>query len=169
MGLEVVVRPRVIPDFRPRDVRDARSGNLQQGLFQISGGGGQFVELRYTFHASTQKQYSSEEYRVFDIIRIYKVKTDKKDAEGNEVPINYKVPLQPGESIDKKIFTDQEVMWQIIHVKHNGEIVRTTYKKPNPEDWIKGNMRVIEEDIVRKTKGPKRLHELILPGGSTLA
>lgn len=162
MGLEVIVRPRVVPDFRPRDVRDVRS-NPQQGLFQITGGSGQLVELTHSFSSSTQKQHQSEEYRVFDIIRIFKVKPATNKADGSPGPIDYTLPLQPGERIDKTVYTDQEVMWQIIHVSHTGETRRTVYKKPRPSDWKKGNMEVLAENIVRKTKGNKNLHDLILP------
>lgn len=163
MGLEVIVRPRVIPDFRPRDVRDARSTNPQHGLCTINGGSGQLVELTNTFSSSTQKQFTSEEYRVFDIIRVFRVVPAQEGPDGKPGHIDYTLPLQPGERIDRNVYQDQEVMWQIIHVKHNGEMTRTVYKKPQPSDWKKGNMELLAVNVIRKTKGKKNLHDLILP------
>lgn len=175
--LEVVVRPRVFPDIRPGDAEPARNDNPGFGRGIIGGGGGQVIDLQYSYRASTQKQHQSEEYRVFDIIRVYRV---KPATQPNLLPppntppgavkpatrsagIDYSLPLQPGERIDKSTWTDQEVMWQIMHVLHTGEIKRTVYKRPDSRDYPKGNMVVIEQDIIRKTKGPTNLVDLILP------
>lgn len=146
-GLETVVRPAVFPDIRPSSARDARPVDPDRGRAHINGSGGQVIDLAQSFSQNTQKQHVSEEYRVFDIIRIYRT---FQNANGQT-------------QIDRNSWIDQEVMWQVITVLHTGETRRTIYRKPQPQDYPNGNMEIIAENIIRKTRGPGNLVDLILP------
>lgn len=159
--LEVVVRPRVFPDIRPDKADIAVADNPGAGRGVISGGGGQVIDLQYSYNADVQKQHQSEEYRVYDIIRIFRF-----------VPTNGEPPVSPGGNqpplpqagrVDRTVYIDQEVMWQVIHVLHTGETRRTFYRRPSSDDYPNGNMEVVAADIIRKTKGPDNLVDLIIP------
>lgn len=169
-SLERVVRPAVMPDIRPplpRDARGSASSDPDEGLGVIAGGGGTVINLAQSFRSSTQKQHQSEEYRVSDIIRVYRIKTTPKPPPGTVDPsYDPKAPRQSNERIDYNVWIDHENMWQIIHVLHTGETRRTFYRRVADhldEDYPKGNARVVKSDIVVKTRGGRGYVDLILP------
>lgn len=167
MALEIIVRPAVFPDIRPKTARDARSGDPARGRAVITGGGGQVIDLVQSQQLGTQKQHTTEEYRVSDIIRVYRIKTTPKPPPGTIDP-NYdpKAPLQGNETIDFNVWVDSENMWQIITVLHTGETRRTFFRRTADHldvDYPKGNALVVVTDIVVPTKEGRGLVDLILP------
>lgn len=167
MALEVIVRPAVFPDIRPGNARDARSDDPSRGRAVIGGGGGQVIDLVQSQSSNTQKQHQTEEIRVSDIIRVYRIKTTPKPPPGQIDP-NYdpKIPLQSNERIDFNVYVDQENMWQVITVMHTGETRRTYYRRIADhldEDYPKGNARVVVTDIMTKTGQGRGLVDLVLP------
>ena len=167
MALEIIVRPAVFPDIRPKPARDARSEDPARGRAVIGGGSGQVIDIVQSQQLSTQKQHTSEEYRVTDIIRVYRIKTTPKPPPGT-IPAGYdpKMPLQSNETIDYNVWVDQENMWQIITVLHTGETRRTFFRRVADHldvDYPKGNAQVVVTDIVTPTKQGRGLVDLILP------
>jgi len=127
MGLEVVVRPVVLPNIRPATPRVLlpSADSPEQGLCVLSGGGGKFVGTSYSWSVNISKSKpKKEEKRQVDKKRVYKV-----DEQGN---------------VDKDTFVDVE---QTKKIKLKGEadtdkIIYGPYSDPE-------NIETLEKDITK--------------------
>lgn len=74
MGFETVVRPVVFPDIRPAPAQPqpAASGS-DQGIATIHGSNGKFLDLAYSWSASTSQSNPRETKRRVDVARVYQM------------------------------------------------------------------------------------------------
>jgi hypothetical protein len=126
MGLEVVVRPVVFPNIRPAPPRVlAPEDKADQGIAVITGGGGKFVSLSYSFSHSMSAQLAHREgVRQFNKERIHQV-----DENGN---------------INKTNFIDVERLSRIRFDTADGPI-KVIYADPPRAD----NIEVRQSDVTR--------------------
>jgi hypothetical protein len=132
MGFEVIVRPAVFPSIRPAPARVlAPSGSdPTQGLAVLSGGGGKFVGLSYSWNVSVSRGATQQETsRQFDKLRVHQV-----DGEGNINPNNY---------------VDVEQLKKITF-KEEGDPIHTSYKSPPNPDTVEP----IAADVTRNASDP---------------
>jgi hypothetical protein len=131
MGFEVIVRPAVFPSIRPAPARVlAPSGSdPTQGLAILSGGGGKFVGLSYSWNVSVSRAGTQQETRrQFDTQRVYQV-----DGKGN---------------INQNNYVDVEQLKKITF-REEGDPIHTSYvSPPNPD-----NVKTIAADVTRDAGG----------------
>ena len=119
MGLEVVVRPVVLPNIRPPVPGVmAPPDDPTKGLAVLSGGSGKFIGTSASTSVSVSKQRPHKETkRQVDVERIYQM-----DDDGN---------------INKDNFVDVERMKKVQFENTGGEIVNRAYADPSePRDNV---------------------------------
>jgi hypothetical protein len=88
MGFEVVVRPVVFPNIRPAPAQSSPApDNAESGIATINGSSGQFLDLQYSWSASTSQSNPSERRRRVDVARVYQMDDDGNVNEDNFVDI----------------------------------------------------------------------------------
>ena len=128
-GLEVVVRPVILPNIRPAPPRVLLpSTNPDQGIATISGSGGHVIDLTRSETHSWSRSIKKEKKRKYAKERIY-----KKDDNG---------------TVDKSTYLDVERAKMIWTVDGNniGESIR--YADPPERD----NVKILEDNKMRNNK-----------------
>ncbi|HMF26166.1 MAG TPA: hypothetical protein VKG24_29160 [Pseudolabrys sp.] len=106
-GLEVVVRPAILPNIRPVAPRLlAPEDNPEQGVATLGGSGGQVISLAYHFQSSMQREMPHyETQRTYDVDRIY-----QENDDGSINKDNY-VDVERVKKMRLKDASDQVYMW----------------------------------------------------------
>jgi hypothetical protein len=88
-GLEVVVRPVVLPNIRPTAPRVLPpEDDPEKGIATLGGSGGRLIDLTYSFQSSTQRETPKyEQERTFDVDRIHQKKEDGSINKDNYVDV----------------------------------------------------------------------------------
>jgi hypothetical protein len=130
MGLEVVVRPVVLPNIRPAAPRVLLpSGSPESGLAVISGGGGKFFGTSHSWSFSISQQTPHKETkRQVDVLRVHQKNDDGTINNNNFIDVERlkKVRLDGGDTVQNVI-----------------------YSNPRPPD----NVTVLETDATRLAEG----------------
>lgn len=131
-GLEVVVRPVVLPNIRPAAPRVlAPADDPEQGIVTLGGSGGRLIDLPYHFTSSVQRQLPHyEQERTFDV---EKIKQKDKDGKVNE-----------------DNFVEAERMKRVKLVSSGGDEREYYFADPPKED----NIETVKTDQVRKQEDP---------------
>jgi hypothetical protein len=89
MGFEVVVRPVVFPNIRPAPAQSSPApDNAESGIATINGSSGQFLDLQYSWSASTSQSKARETKRRYDTARVYQMDDEGNVNKDNFVDIN---------------------------------------------------------------------------------
>jgi hypothetical protein len=129
-GLEVVVRPVVLPNIRPAVPRVlAPPDDPEQGIVTLGGSGGRLIDLPYHFTSSVQRQLPHyEQERTFDVNKI-----KQKDKDGK---------------INEDNFVSSEMMKKLTVVSPDGTVTQWNFADPPKAD----NIEITEKDQVRKAE-----------------
>jgi hypothetical protein len=127
MAFEVIVRPAVVPNIRPTPSQSvpAAANDPNKGIFTIHGTSGKFIELPYSWSASTSESRSRETKRKVDRARVY-----QKADDG---------------TVNKDNFVDVEVAKKI-WMKNGSEDAVYTYQQVVEAD----NIEIKERDIIKR-------------------
>lgn len=109
MGLETVVRPIVVTDFRPTPRRILPPSD--DNAISIDGGSSHIVTLSHTQSASWSHTVETETHRTYDVMRIHNPDNDEQ-------------------------FVDDEVIKKIKFKGVDGKIRKVTYTDPPAQDNI---------------------------------
>jgi len=95
-GLEVVVRPAVLPNIRPLAPRVlAPEDDPAQGIFTLGGSGGRLIDVPLQFHSSVKREgphYETE--RTYDLDRIKQRNPDGTVNDDNYVDVERMTKLK---------------------------------------------------------------------------
>lgn len=79
MSYETIVRPVVMPNIRPSTAQPVPvEDTSNSGVFTIHAASGKFLDLQYSWSASTSQSNPTETKRRYDVARVY-----QKDDSGN--------------------------------------------------------------------------------------
>lgn len=131
-GLEVVVRPVVLPNIRPLPTPVLAPDDPTSGLATISSSSGSLIDLNQSESHSWSISKQVETKRAFDVERVYQVEDN-----GN---------------INRKNFVDVERLKKIQVRDGNGVLQDTTYANPPPKD----NVQVLQTDVTRFNQGGQK-------------
>ena len=88
MAFEVVVRPVVMPDIRPAPAQPVPpADDPTKGICTIRGSNGKFLDLAYSWSASTSQNNQSEFKRRVDVARVYQMDDEENVNRDNFVDI----------------------------------------------------------------------------------
>ena len=88
MGFESIVRPVVVPNIRPTPSQGVPAADdPNKGVFTIHGTSGSFIELPYSWSASTSQSNPTETKRRVDVARVYQMDDDRNVNKDNYVDI----------------------------------------------------------------------------------
>lgn len=129
-GLEVVVRPVILPNIRPAAPRMlAPEDNPEQGIATLSGAGGRLIDLPYQFQRSTQRQLPQyEQERTYDVDKVYQKNDDGTINKENSVKV---------QRTTQNKFRDP-----------SGNVMHLVYQRPKLDD----NIETIQKDLVYNFK-----------------
>ena len=129
-GLEVVVRPVVLPNIRPQAPRVlAPASDPEQGIATFTGSGGGMVDLPYSYQLSSSKaQPHTEVERTYDVDKIYQKNDDGTINKDNNVKV---------QRTTRNKFKDP-----------SGNVLHLVYQRPQLDD----NIETIQEDLVYNFK-----------------
>lgn len=137
-GIEVIVRPSVFPDIRPKSRNEGTAPDPEAGRCRLTGADGLVLDLNLSLTQSMSKQHGQETKRVYDIARIYRTVPNQDNPEA-------------APRVDRDTYLDVEVPHQVrLEQYRNGPTIDRYYRKPQPEDYPNGNVEIIEENLVRE-------------------
>jgi len=118
MGLEVVVRPVVLPNIRPATPRVLLpSGSPESGLAVLSGGGGKFFGTSHSWSFSISQQTPhAETKRQVDVLRVH-----QKNDDG---------------TINQDNFIDVEQMKKVSARNNSGDVLKVIYQEMAQPDNV---------------------------------
>jgi hypothetical protein len=134
-GLEVVVRPVVFTNIRPQAPRVlAPEDDPTQGFCEISGGGGQSIDLPYSWSFNMSRSMQQvEQARASDKARVYQEEDDGKG----------------GKRINKENFVDLNVMKAVLINDGKGNLHEIQYR-PVDQPELPKNVKILGRDIVER-------------------
>jgi len=132
-GLEVVVRPIVFPNIRPQAPRVlAPEDDPTQGFCEIGGGGGQLIDLPYTFSWSMSRTLQHVEHgRASDTVRVFQ-EEEQTTGKKKKNTDNY---------------VDLKVMKAALVQDGKGDLQEIQYR-PVDEPQLADNVEILERDVV---------------------
>jgi hypothetical protein len=133
-GFEVIVRPVIFPSIRPQAPRVlAPEDDPTQGFAEISGGGGQLIDLPYTWSYSMSRSMQQiEQARASDVARVYQ---EEKD------------PTTGRKTINRENFIETDVMKAALIRDNKGELQEIQYR-PVDKPELPKNVEVLERDLI---------------------
>jgi hypothetical protein len=132
-GFEVIVRPVIFPNIRPQAPRVlAPEDDPTQGFAEIGGGGGQVIDLPYTWSYNMSRSMQQiEQARASDKARVY-----QEEDDGNG-----------GKKVNKENYIDVNVMKAALVQDSKGQQQEIQYR-PVDQPELPKNVEVLERDIV---------------------
>jgi hypothetical protein len=126
MGLEVVVRPVVLPNIRPSAPRVlAPADNPDSGIAVISGGGGMFLGTSHSSSFSISSQTPHQETkRQVDVLRVYQ----KSDDAG--------ASTRSAGTINRENYVDVEQMKKVSATNKTGDVLKILYQEVKQPDNV---------------------------------
>jgi hypothetical protein len=149
MGLEVVVRPIVMPNIRPVIAqRIAPPDDPTKGICSMGGGGGgTFIGISESYSTNISRQHPHHETkRQVDVERVY------QKTGGGGAGLRAGVKDDGGGTINRDNYVDVERMKKLrAEAKDSGaySTLRTIFQEPEPRD----NVEVIETNKTIKSEG----------------
>jgi len=153
-GLEVVVRPVIFPDIRPRARQSLPpQDDPDKGFAVIKGQPAQGVGISYSMSISSSKEHQQETERRVDVVRVYQEEEDGTINKQNYVDMevaNRITTTEPGpEGAAPRAPGDPSTPWNQV-----SEIEKKAYYKKY-EEWEeeeKRKMKLLEQDKIIKAK-----------------
>ena len=128
-GLEVVVRPVVLPNIRPSPPRIlAPELDASRGIAVLNGSSVRLIDLARSQQSSSTRTVEMETKRNFDVERIYKT-----DDDGN---------------VDKSTYIDVERMFKLTKKDGKGSESILRFEAPPERD----NVEILENNQTRQQK-----------------
>ena len=129
MSFETVVRPVVLPNIRPGPAQSQPPADApDKGVCTIQGGAGKFLDLAYSWSASTSQSHPRENKRRVDVARIYQQTDDGSVNRDNfvDVEVANKIWMNDGT-------TDSRYGYAPVQADDNIEIREKNKIKVRPE------------------------------------
>jgi hypothetical protein len=153
-GFEVIVRPVIFPNIRPQAPRAlAPEDDPTQGFAEIGGGGGQLIDLPYTWSYNMSRSMQQVEHgRASDKVRVY-----QEEDKGSGKRASARVSVYQGEAkgsdnsktINKDNYVDINVMKAVLVGDADGkEDLHEIQYRPVDEPALPRNVEILERDII---------------------
>jgi hypothetical protein len=134
-GLEVVVRPVVFPDIRPRARQSLPpQDDPERGLAVIQGNPAGTASMSYSWSTSSSHSNPKETERRSDQVRVYQQKDDGTVNKDNFVDLKVpnRITMEEGKGKDKDLGVDTRKYY---------------YKRPEESE----NVEITRKDIIEKS------------------
>jgi hypothetical protein len=144
-GLEVVIRPVVLPNIRPTAPRVVSVAAVESQGTTNGGSGGKLIDLTYHFESSLQRQpnhYETE--RTFDVDRVYQKNADGSINKDNHVTVERVTQIKSDGSSTTTTTTKGPTGWGPPSTQ------KMNYARPPEQD----NVETIQRDQVRRVEEP---------------
>lgn len=146
-GVEVIVRPSVFPDIRPKVRVEAAPDDADAGRAVLTGMDGLVLDLNLSLSQHHSKQDGREDIRRYMIVRVFQtnpIVTPLAAAAASG-------PAARAVSINSENYVDVEMPYAIQFSRwEDGPTFTRYYRKPVAEDYPNGNVQILEEDLIRR-------------------